>query len=108
MLRVEVSVAYGTDLDAVKGILLEAAKSEKGVIRKEEVGVLFTDFAESGLQFSVFFWVSEPWQRTLISSNVRFKIDQAFRASGITIPFPQRDVHLRSESPGLVTKLQND
>jgi small-conductance mechanosensitive channel len=108
MLQVEVSVAYGTDLDAVKRILLEAAKSEKGVIRKEEVGVLFTDFAESGLQFSVFFWVSEPWQRTLISSNVRFKIDQAFRASGITIPFPQRDVHLRSESPGLVTTPQND
>jgi potassium efflux system protein len=48
------------------------------------------------LQFTVFFWVSEPWQRMLISSNVRLKINDAFRANGIVIPFPQRDLHLRT------------
>ena len=96
MLRIDVNVAYGTDLDQVKTILLEAARSEQAVIRKDEVGVLFTDFGESGLKFSVFFWVSEPWQRMSISSNVRFKINDAFRQNGVVIPFPQRDLHLRS------------
>ena len=96
MLRIDVNVAYGTDVNQVKAILLKAAVSERAVIRKDQVGVLFTDFGESGLQFSVFFWVSEPWNRMLISSNVRFKINDAFRQNKIVIPFPQRDLHLRS------------
>jgi small-conductance mechanosensitive channel len=104
MLRVDVDVAYGTDLDQVKAILLEAAKNEQAVIRKDEVSILFTDFGESGLQFSVFFWVSEPWQRMSISSNIRFKINDAFRQSGVVIPFPQRDLHLRS---GMINAPEN-
>jgi small-conductance mechanosensitive channel len=104
MLRIDVNVAYGTDLDQVKVILLEAAKNEQAVIRKDEVSILFTDFGESGLQFSVFFWVSEPWQRMSISSNIRFKINDAFRQSGVVIPFPQRDLHLRS---GMINDPEN-
>jgi small-conductance mechanosensitive channel len=104
MLRIDVNVAYGTDLDQVKAILLEAAKNEQAVIRKDEVSILFTDFGESGLQFSVFFWVSEPWQRMSISSNIRFKINDAFRQSGVVIPFPQRDLHLRS---GMINAPEN-
>jgi small-conductance mechanosensitive channel len=104
MLRIDVNVAYGTDLDQVKAILLEAAKNEQAVIRKDEVSILFTDFGESGLQFSVFFWVSEPWQRMSISSNIRFKINDAFRQSGVVIPFPQRDLHLRS---GMINDPEN-
>lgn len=104
MLRIDVNVAYGTDLDQVKVILLEAAKNEQAVIRKDEVSILFTDFGESGLQFSVFFWVSKPWQRMSISSNIRFKINDAFRQSGVVIPFPQRDLHLRS---GMINAVEN-
>jgi small-conductance mechanosensitive channel len=98
MLRVDVSVAYGTDLEKVKSILLDVAENETGVIRKNEVAVLFTDFGDSGLKFSVLFWVGEPWQRMSISSNVRFKISKAFDSNGITVPFPQRDLHLRTGS----------
>lgn len=98
LLKVDVNVEYGADLEKVRSILLKAAKSEEGVIRKNQVSVLFTDFAESGQKFSVFFWVEEPWQRLTISSNVRFKISEAFQENGITIPFPQRDLHLRTGS----------
>tara|TARA_B100000768_G_scaffold120053_1_gene111063 strand:- start:14403 stop:15242 length:840 start_codon:yes stop_codon:yes gene_type:complete len=98
MLRVDVSVAYGTDLEKVKSILLDVAENETGVIRKNEVAVIFTDFGDSGLKFSVLFWVGEPWQRMSISSNVRFKISKAFDSNGITVPFPQRDLHLRTGS----------
>lgn len=98
LLKVDVNVEYGADLEKVRSILLKAAKSEEGVIRKSQVSVLFTDFAESGQKFSVFFWVEEPWQRLTISSNVRFKISEAFQEHDITIPFPQRDLHLRTGS----------
>jgi len=98
LLKVDVNVEYGADLENVRAILLKAAKSEEGVIRKNQVSVLFTEFAESGQRFSVFFWVEEPWQRLTISSNVRFKISAAFQENGITIPFPQRDLHLRTGS----------
>lgn len=98
LLKVDVNVEYGADLEKVRSILLKAAKSEEGVIRKNQVSVLFTDFAESGQKFTVFFWVEEPWQRLTISSNVRFKISEAFQENGITIPFPQRDLHLRTGS----------
>jgi small-conductance mechanosensitive channel len=100
LLKVDVNVEYGADLEKVRSILLQAAQSEEGVIRKNQVSVLFTEFEESGQRFSVFFWVEEPWKRLTISSNVRFKISEAFKENGITIPFPQRDLHLRTGSIG--------
>jgi small-conductance mechanosensitive channel len=100
LLKVDVNVEYGADLEKVRSILLQAAKSEEGVIRKNQVSVLFTEFEESGQRFSVFFWVEEPWKRLTLSSTVRFKISEAFKENGITIPFPQRDLHLRTGSIG--------
>jgi len=48
------------------------------------------------LVFEVRGWVKSPWDRKLIESDVRFKIDAAFRENNITIPFPQRDVHVHT------------
>ena len=63
-------------------------------MKKAQTAVLFNDFGESSLQFTVCFWIEKPFLRKLISSNIRFRIDEAFRANGIRIPFPQRDVHV--------------
>ena len=78
--------------------MLEAANAEVDVVKKSETAVLFNDFAESSLQFTVYFWIEKPFLRKLISSNIRFRIDEQFRANGITIPFPQRDVHVHQVS----------
>lgn len=94
LIQLDVGVAYGSDVERVKSILLEAANAEDDVVKKSETAVLFNDFAESSLQFTVYFWIKKPFARKLISSNIRFRIDEAFRANGITIPFPQRDVHV--------------
>ena len=94
LIQLDVGVAYGSDVERVKAILLEAANAEDDVVKKSETAVLFNDFAESSLQFTVNFWIEKPFLRKLISSNIRFRIDEQFRANGITIPFPQRDVHL--------------
>ena len=94
LIQLDVRVAYGSDVERVKAILLEAANAEEEVVKKAQTAVLFNDFGESSLQFTVYFWIEKPFLRKLISSNIRFRIDEAFRASGIRIPFPQRDVHV--------------
>jgi small-conductance mechanosensitive channel len=94
MVQLAVGVAYGSDVERVKAILLEAANAEEEVVKKAQTAVLFNDFGESSLQFTVCFWIEKPFFRKLISSNIRFRIDEAFRANGIRIPFPQRDVHV--------------
>nr|AOE11282.1 potassium efflux system KefA protein / small-conductance mechanosensitive channel [uncultured bacterium] len=94
MLEVKVGVAYGSDAKMVERILKECANSEPLVIRRKETAALFQDFADSSLNFSVYFWVNQPWSRRVISSNIRFSIDEAFRKEGIRIPFPQRDIHV--------------
>ena len=97
LIQLDVGVAYGSDVERVKAILLEAANAEEEVVRKAQTAVLFNDFGESSLQFTVYFWIEKPILRKLISSNIRFRIDEAFRANGIRIPFPQRDVHVHQE-----------
>ena len=99
LLRVEVGVAYGSDVELVKDILMECANNEPKVMRKEQTSVLFKNFGDSALEFSVLFWVEEPWLRQVISSSIRFEVDKSFRNSGIRIPFPQRDVHLIASPP---------
>mgnify|MGYP001325280183 FL=1 len=97
LIQLDVGVAYGSDVERVKAILLEAANAEEEVVKKAQTAVLFNDFGESSLQFTVCFWIEKPFLRKLISSNIRFRIDEAFRANGIRIPFPQRDVHVHQE-----------
>ena len=98
LIQLDVGVAYGSDVERVKAILLEAANAEEEVVKKPQTAVMFNDFGESSLQFTVYFWIEKPFLRKLISSNIRFRIDEAFRANGIRIPFPQRDVHVH-QSP---------
>tara|TARA_X000000950_G_scaffold104976_1_gene132290 strand:+ start:1899 stop:2732 length:834 start_codon:yes stop_codon:yes gene_type:complete len=98
LIQLDVGVAYGSDVERVKAILLEAANAEEEVVKKPQTAVLFNDFGESSLQFTVYFWIEKPFLRKLVSSNIRFRIDEAFRANGIRIPFPQRDVHVH-QSP---------
>lgn len=94
LISLDVGVAYGSDVERVRTILLDAAKAESDVIRKDEASVLFSEFGDSALQFTVYFWIEKPFMRKLIASNIRFKIEEAFRANGIKIPFPQREVHV--------------
>ena len=94
MLELKVGVAYGSDVKSVERILVDCANAEALVIRKKETAALFQDFGDSSLDFSVYFWVDQPWSRRIIASNIRFQVDEAFRQEGIRIPFPQRDVHV--------------
>jgi small-conductance mechanosensitive channel len=91
---VDVGVAYGSDVELVKSILLEIANAQPTVLKKPAPMVLFTDFADSSLNFRVAFTLNNSFEVRFTQSNIRFEIDKAFRENNIKIPFPQRDVHL--------------
>ena len=99
--RVSVGVSYNSDVELVKKVLLEVAHAHPEVI-KEPVPeiknvstpvVRFVRFGESFLGFELLAWIPDSFQRFDIASDLHFMVWEKFEASGIKIPFPQRDVH---------------
>lgn len=91
---IRVGVAYGSDTEKVKNILLESVDEQKGVLKSPKPFVLFEDFGDSALIFVVNFYLNDSFSDPKIKSDIRFRIDRLFRESNISIPFPQRDVHI--------------
>lgn len=91
---VQVGVAYGSDVQLVKKLLIQAANKQSAVIEPEETSVLFSDFGDSSLTFKVIFTIEDSFNANGVKSDVRFEIEKLFREHNITIPFPQRDVHI--------------
>ena len=91
---VKVGVSYGSDIEKVREVLLECAREQKGILKKPEPFVLFEDFGDSALLFGLHFFVSDSFVDPKVKSELRFKINNKFRLNDITIPFPQRDVHM--------------
>ncbi len=94
--HVSVGVAYGSDTKLVKEILLEVVNSHPKVSRKYKPFVRFTKFGDSSLDFEVYFWSDEVFLIEDVLSDIRFEIDEAFRSNEVTIPFPQRDLHIKT------------
>ena len=94
---VQVGVAYGSDTELVKKILLNVARENAFVLRHPPPFVRFFNFGDSSLDFQIHFWTHEFLRIEDVKSDIRFEIDQAFRENGVTIPFPQRDVWMKGE-----------
>lgn len=92
--NVSVGVAYGSDVELVKKILLQAAEENKDVLKNPAPLVIFKNFGDSALEFVLVFTLNDSFQALLPKSEIRFKINKLFRENNIVIPFPQRDVHL--------------
>lgn len=91
---VTVGVAYGSDVELVKNVLLDVARRNKDITMKKSPFVRFTNFGDSSLDFELFFWTRRSFIVENIKSDLRFEINKAFQENNITIPFPQRDVHM--------------
>ncbi len=100
-IRITVGVAYGSDTALVRRALLEVAHKDGRVLERPAPDVYFLDFGESSLDFVLLVWVSDSLPKERISSDLRFAVDAAFRRHGITIPFPQRDLHLNTANARL-------
>ncbi len=92
---VSVGVAYGSDVALVKKLLLQAASTHPNVISEPEPTVIFTNFGDSALEFKLVFTLNDSFSAVYPKSDIRFEIDKLFREHNVTIPFPQRDVHIK-------------
>lgn len=91
---VEVSVSYDSDVDLVKQLLIDIAKTHPKVLKTSEPRVLFMDFGESALQFKLLFNINNSYAHLQIKSDLRFEINKIFRVNNIQIPYPQREIQL--------------
>jgi small-conductance mechanosensitive channel len=96
-IRVDIGVAYGSDLRKVEKILLKVAEENETLARKPEPRVRVRAFGDSSVNFQLLVWVQDPSERGLQTHNLLKATYKAFENEGITIPFPQRDVHLVQE-----------
>jgi small-conductance mechanosensitive channel len=96
-----VGVAYGSPTRKVEELILEAVSKHEAVVKDRQPQVLFEDFGDSALIFQALFWVVmyRPMDRRKVLSDLRYRIDELFREHGITIAFPQRDIHLDTLHP---------
>ncbi len=91
-----VGVAYGSDVELVTETLLEVAQEDEWVLKDPEPIVWFTSFGDSSLNFELLVWTNDPIGYRRLRSRINYSIDRAFRRAGVQIPFPQRDLHVRS------------
>ncbi|MEM1337941.1 MAG: mechanosensitive ion channel domain-containing protein, partial [Bacteroidota bacterium] len=97
--KISVGVAYGSDVELVTQLLLQIAAEQKEVLKNPKPLVLFEDFGDSALLFSINFFVRNSFGDLIIKSTMRYAIDKKFREHNVTIPFPQRDVHVYPKNP---------
>jgi small-conductance mechanosensitive channel len=98
---VPLGVSYGSDPEAVRSVLEEVARLHPDVLTGPPPEVIFTGFGDSSLDFELRVWTITrvQWPK-ILRSELYFMIFKAFKEHGIEIPFPQRDLHLRSvDSP---------
>ena len=92
--KINVGVAYGSDIDLVLKILEECAKLHPKVSENKITEARFIDFGESSLDFQLLFFSKEMFRIEKVKSDIRKFINQKFIENNIKIPFPQMDVHL--------------
>ncbi len=96
-LRVPVGVAYGSDLEKAKELMLAAAADTLRVLKDPKPGFLLTGFGDSAVNLELRVWINDPQNGIAsVKSDVFWGIWQRFQEHGIEIPYPQRDVYLKS------------
>ena len=102
--HVPVGVAYGSDVELVTETLLGVGRAQPDVLESPVPEVRFLEFGDSSLNFELLVWSDEPPNYHRLRSKLNYAIDAAFRDKGVEIPFPQRDLHLKTPTPQDLTK----
>jgi small-conductance mechanosensitive channel len=95
-LQVPVGIAYGSDCQKAAEVLVQVAMDNKRVLVEPKPKAWFREFGDSSLNFMLLFWIPNAVEKYDVISEINYAIDAGFRKNGIEIPFPQRDLHLRS------------
>jgi small-conductance mechanosensitive channel len=92
-IRAAVGVAYGSNMDRVREVLMEAGRSVPDRVDERDPIVLLLQFGNSSVDWEVSIWAEDPWLARVTKSNLNMAIWNHLKAAGITIAFPQLDVH---------------
>ncbi|MDW7644750.1 MAG: mechanosensitive ion channel [Desulfuromonadales bacterium] len=103
-----VGVAYGSHVEKVLSILGEAARANPDVLSDPEPSPIFTGFGDSSLDFELRVWVEDVGQMLAVKSWLGQYVDKRFREEGVEIPFPQRDLHVRSIDSVVLSSLREN
>ena len=98
-IHIFVGVSYGSDVDLVAETLLQVGRAHPEVLLDPEPTIQFLEFGDSSLNFDLLVWINDSSRQYFVKSDLNFAIVKAFREQGITIPFPQRDLHIQSAIP---------
>lgn len=93
--RIDVGVDYSSDVKLVMELMEKAVKAQKEVLISPAPVVRFEEYADSSLNFSVFFWCDEVFRVEIIKSQIRVRLYEYFKENNVEIPFPQRVVHMK-------------
>jgi len=98
--RVNISIAYGSDIDKVRALLMEIANSSKDICSDPLPRVRFREFGDSALMFQLLFWIEKPEMRGRVVDSINSIIYKKFMEEKIEIPFPQRTLHIQKSIDG--------
>jgi len=93
---IPVGIAYGSDIDLAHKIMIDTVSSTPMVLAEPEPSVLLVGFGDSSLNFSIRIYVSELSNRLPVAHDLHIRLEKALREHKIEIPFPQRDIHVRT------------
>ena len=94
-LRLKIGVAYGTDLDKVKKIILDICKKHPDIFDEPPTSVYFTEFGDFSLNLLSISWIQDYKEKFRIMDEINMLIKKKFEEENIEIPFPQHDIHIR-------------
>lgn len=106
-LNFPVGVSYKEDPEKIKSLLEEVAKDNSGVLGSPEPYVLFESYGDSSLNFNLLVWTSEYIDRPkILRSELYYEIFAKFKEHNVEIPFPQRDIHLKSGFDSVIDRIE--
>ena len=91
---IDIGVAYETDLDLAVRVITDVARAEPKVLDTPAPEVRHMGFGDNAINLMLLVWIADAKEDLIVGSRLRFALDRAFRQHKISIPFPQRDVHM--------------
>lgn len=103
--RIPVGVSYKEDPEKIKAILLEVAEENPHVLKYPQSSVLFDEYGDSSLNFYLAVWTTTHTDKPrILKSELYFEIFRKFKEQNVEIPFPQRDIHIRTQPVSIEQK----
>jgi MscS family membrane protein len=103
--RIKLSVAYGSDIDRVREVLIACIEGADHLLDKPTPHTKFANLGDSGLEFELYAWIEDPQHRERVIDDLTGRVYKALNAAQIEIPYPKQDIYIRGLAPELLAQL---